>query len=103
VVLSFFVKLTTADVHLKPDPNALPGMPTGQKLANGLAYGVTLCFLVAALVGLGQWAFHSHHNSPGGAQSGRKRFGICLLCAFAVGALPTLINFAVESGGTVHK
>lgn len=103
MALPFFLKLTTAAVQLHPDAHALPGMPTGQKLVNGLAYGVTLCFLGAALIGLAQWAFSSHHNNPGAAHAGRKRFGICLACAFAVGALPTLINFALESGGTVHK
>lgn len=103
MALSILVTLAAADVQLKPDPNALPGMPTGQKLLNGLAYGVTLCLLGAALIGLAQWGFASHNNNPGAAQAGRKKFGVCLAGAFAVGALPALINFALSAGGTVHK
>jgi hypothetical protein len=103
VALSLFVKFTTAAIQVKPDPNVLPGMPTGQKLVNGLAYGVMLCLAGAALIGLAQWGFASRHNNPAAAESGKKKFGVCLIGAFAVGALPTLLSFAAEMGGTVHK
>lgn len=102
---AILVKLSLAAdaVHLHPDSKALPGVPTGEKLVNGLAALVLVGLVGGALLGLAQWGLGSHGNNVGAAQSGKKKFGVCIGGAFAVGALAAIINFAVQAGGTVHK
>lgn len=97
------ISLAAEAVHLHPDSNALPGVPTGERLLNGLAKLVLLGLVGGALIGLGQWGLGSHSNNVGAAQSGKKKFAVCIGCAFALGALAAIINFAVQAGGTVHK
>lgn len=97
------VKLFSADVSLKPNPDALPGMPTAEKLVNGLAAAVILALLAGALFGIAQWGLASRTNQPGQASSGKRTVGICIGGAFVVGALAAIINFALAAGGTVHK
>jgi hypothetical protein len=105
VAFAILVKLSLAAeaLRLRPDSKALPGVPTAEKLVNGLAALVLVGLLGAALFGLAQWSLGSHGNNVGAAQSGKKKFGVSIGCAFAVGALAAIFNFAVQAGGTVQK
>ena len=100
---AILVKFLSADVSLHPDAKALPGMPTAEKLVNGLAAGVVLALLAGALFGVAQWGLSSRTNQPGQASSGKRTVGICIAGVFLVGALAAIINFALQAGGTVHK
>lgn len=102
MALAIFAKLlSSADVTLKPNPNALPGMPTAEKLVDGLAAAVILGLLAGALFGLVQYGLGSSSSNVGAANAGKKRIGVCIGGAFAVGALAAIINFALQAGGTV--
>ena len=100
-ILVKFQALAGADVSIKPNPNALPGMPTAEKLANGLAALVLLCCAIGALFGVAQWALGSHASNYSQADAGKKKVGVCIGGAFVVGALAAIINFAVTTGGSV--
>jgi hypothetical protein len=90
-----------AAVTLKPDPNALPGMPTAQKLVNGIAAFVILACVLGGLFGVGQWVLGSRTSNYSQADSGKSKFGAAILGAFAVGALAAIINFFVDAGGQI--
>jgi hypothetical protein len=92
-----------SEVSLHPDANALPGIPTAEKLVNGLAAAVILALLAGALFGVAQWGLSSRTNQPGQASSGKRTVGICIGGVFIVGALAAILNFALAAGGTVHK
>ncbi len=104
MALAIFVRLQvlTNAIDVKPDSKALPGMPTGEKLVNGLAAFVLLGCVAGALIGIAQWALGSHGHNASQADSGRKKVGVSVLGAFGVGALAAIINAAINAGGTVH-
>lgn len=89
------------EVSLKPDPNALPGMPTAEKLVDGIAAFVILGCVLGALFGIGQWVLGSRTSNYSQADSGKSRALSALLGAFGVGALAAIINFFVDAGGQI--
>ena len=90
-----------AAINVKPDPNALPGMPTAQKLVNGLAAFIILACVVGALFGIGQWVLGSRTSNFSQADSGKSKVGAAVLGAFGVGAVAAIINFFVTAGGQI--
>jgi hypothetical protein len=97
-VLAFPV---AAAVSLKPDPNALPGMPTAEKLVDGIAAFVILGCVLGALLGIGQWVLGSRTSNYSQADSGKSKVGAAVLGAFGVGAMAAIINFFVGAGGQI--
>ena len=97
----FAAHLAAAAVKVKPDPDALPGMPTAEKLANGLAAFVLLGCLVGALFGIGQWVLGSRTHNVSQADAGKSKFAAAVIGAFGVGALAAIINFFVNAGGQI--
>jgi type IV secretory pathway TrbD component len=93
--------LAAAAVKLKPDPNALPGIPTAETLANGLAAAILLACLIGGLFGIGQWVLGSRTSNFSQADSGKGKVGAAVLGAFGVGAFAAIINFFVNVGGQV--
>ena len=98
---AFAAQLAVAAVKVKPDPDALPGMPTAEKLANGLAAFVLLGCLVGALFGIGQWVLGSRTHNVSQADAGKSKFAAAVIGAFGVGALAAIINFFVNAGGQI--
>jgi hypothetical protein len=90
-----------AAVSLKPDPNALPGMPTAEKLVDGIAAFVILGCVLGALFGIGQWVLGSRTSNYSQADSGKSKVGAAVLGAFGVGAMAAIINFFVAAGGQI--
>lgn len=90
-----------AAVSLKPDPNALPGMPTAEKLVDGIAAFIILGCVAGGLFGIGQWVLGSRTSNYSQADSGKGKFGAAVLGAFGVGALAAIINFFVNAGGQI--
>lgn len=90
-----------AAVKVNPNPDALPGMPTAEKLVNGGAAFIILACVAGALFGIGQWVLGTRHGNVGQADAGKSRVLAAVLGAFAVGALAAIINFFVSAGGQV--
>lgn len=88
-------------VNLKPDPNALPGMPTAEKFVDGIAAFVILGCVLGGLLGIGQWVLGSRTSNYSQADSGKSKVGAAVLGAFGVGALAAIINFFVSAGGQI--
>lgn len=89
------------EVSVEPNPNALPGMPTAEKLVDGLAAFILLGCVVGALFGIGQWVLGSRSSNYSQVDDGKKKIGAAVLGAFGVGALATVINFFVSAGGQI--
>lgn len=102
MVAAIYAKALSA-VSLKPNPNGLPGMPTAEKLVNGLAAFVILALLAGALFGVAQWGLGSRSHQVGQASAGKRTIGICVGGVFLVGALAAIINFALDAGETVRR
>ena len=100
---AIYAKALSAAVSLKPNPSGLPGMPTAERLVNGLAAFVILACLAGALFGVAQWALGSRSHQVGQAANGKRMVGICIGGVFLVGAMAAIINFALDAGGTVRK
>lgn len=96
-----FAVQVAAAVSLKPDPNALPGMPTAEKLVDGIAAFVILGCVLGGLFGIGQWVLGSRTSNYSQADSGKSRALSAFLGAFGVGALAAIINFSVNAGGQI--
>jgi len=89
------------EVSVHPNPDALPGMPTAEKLTNGLAAFVLLGCFVGALIGIGQWVLGNRAHNVSQADAGKTKFGAAVIGAFGVGALTTIINFFINAGGQI--
>jgi hypothetical protein len=101
VALALFTKLQSAAVTLKPDSHAIPGIPTGEKLVDGIAAAVIVALLGGILIGLAQYGLSSHSSNAAGASAGKRRVGICIAGIFGVGAAAAIVNWALQAGGTV--
>lgn len=101
MVLSLLSPLLSAAVKLNPNSHAIPGIPTAEKLVDGIAAGVIVALLGGALVGLAQYGLSASNHNAAGASTGKKRVGVCVAGAFGVGAAAAIINFALQAGGTV--
>ncbi|MGD9734937.1 MAG: DUF6112 family protein [Solirubrobacterales bacterium] len=87
-----------AAVSVKPDPNALPGMPAAAKLVNGLAAFILLACVVGFLLGVGQWVLGSRTSNFSQSDSGKSKVLVSVLGAFGVGAVAAIINFFLNAG-----
>jgi hypothetical protein len=90
-----------ATVSVKPDPNALPGMPAAQKLIDGLAAAIVLACVAGLLFGIGQWVLGSRTSNYSQADAGKSKVGVAILGAFLTGAVAAIINFFVTAGSAV--
>lgn len=90
--------LLAAAVTLKPDPTALPGGGTAEKLLNGATYFVILACVAGALWGLGEWAIGRRSGNYSQTDGGKGKFLACIVAAFLTGALAPIINFFVSLG-----
>ena len=103
--MSVFVRMGVAvvslaqEVHVSPDPGALPGGAQLQRIVNGLA-GFSLIALVgAAVVGAVAWAIGASGGQYGAISAGKRTVLIALVGALIVGAAPALVNFFRALGG----
>jgi len=105
VALAIFTKLqvltAAAEVNVKPDAQALPGVPAAEKLLDGLAKYVVIACVAGGLIGIAQWALGSRSNNYSQADSGKTKVAIAAGGAFLVGALAAIVNFFVAAGGAV--
>lgn len=105
MALALFTKLqiltAATGVTVKPDSNALPGVPAAEKLLNGLAKYVLIACVAGGLLGIGQWALGSRTNNYSQADSGKSKVAIAAGGAFLVGAMAAIVNFFVAAGGAV--
>lgn len=104
MALAVFVKLQIAAasaVHVKPNPNGLPGTPALEKLVDGLAAVALLGCVAGVLIGAAQWALGSRSNNYSHASDGKSKVLYGLLGAFVIGAAAAIINFFYSSGSAV--
>jgi hypothetical protein len=90
-----------AAVHLKPDGEALPGLPTAEKLVDGGAAYVLLGCLAGGLFGIGLWVLGSRTSNFSQADAGKSKIVAAFIGAFGVGALAAIINFFANAGGQI--
>jgi Family of unknown function (DUF6112) len=103
VALAAFVRLQLAaqEIHVRPNPEGLPGIPALQKLVNGLAAVALLGCAAAVVLGAAQWALGSRSNNYSHASDGKSKVLYGLLGAFVVGAAAAIVNFFYTSGSAV--
>jgi hypothetical protein len=89
-------------VSVNPNPDALPGGDSVQRLLNGLAaFGLMAC-VGAMLLGAAQWGFGSRSNNYSQADDGKTRMLKGVGGAFGIGAAAAVINFFFNAGSAVH-
>jgi Family of unknown function (DUF6112) len=103
VALAVLVQLQLAaqEVHVKPNPDGLPGTPALEKLVNGLAALALLACVAGVLIGAAQWALGSRSHNYSHTSDGKSKVLYGLLGAFVIGAGAALINFFYTSGSAV--
>lgn len=87
-----------AAVSIKPDPEALPGMPAATKLVDGLAAFMLVGCAAGFLIGIGKWVFGSRTSNFSQSDSGRGMVFASVAGAFGIGAAAAIINFFLNAG-----
>lgn len=90
-----------AAVSVKPDPNALPGMPAAEKLVDGIAAFIILGCVAGLFIGIGQWVWGNRVSNYSQADAGKSKVLVSILGAFLAGAGAAIINFFVSAGSAV--
>ncbi len=89
-------------ISVKPDPNAVPGTPSLEKLVNGLAALALLACGAWVIIGAGQIGAGQRGNNFTQTSDGQTKVRNGLIGAFVVGAAAGIINFFYSAGSAVH-
>ncbi|HLG66568.1 MAG TPA: DUF6112 family protein [Acidimicrobiales bacterium] len=92
------VTLAAAGVTASPDPNALPGGPTLQKLVDGLDWWALLLALAGLIIGAAAWALGAHSQNYHQSIAGRRAVLVSALAALLIGAAPYVVGFFFHTG-----
>ena len=84
-----------------PDPGALPGSGTFEKLARGLEWWALALALAGLVVGAATWALGSHSQNFHQSVTARRAVLVSGLAALVIGAGPAIISFFFHSGASV--
>lgn len=88
------------DIHINPDPNALPGGGVLQNGLNGLTAWCWICAGIALVLGVGMWALGSLSNNTRTHENGKRAMFTSFIAALVLGAAGGIINFAYHAGNT---